>query len=495
MKKFLKIAVNSIAGFLLFCLLNIHSYASQPIVVVLDPGHGGENLGAQYDGYTEKDMTMTVASAMKEELEKYEGIEVYMTRRGDADMSLVERVDFAASKNADFLFCLHFNTSLERNLFGSEVWISAFGEEYQKGYGFAVTEMELLEDMGLYPRGIKTRMNDDGEDYYGIIRHSTEKGIPSALIEHCHLDHEKDKDFYTSEEKLKQFGILDATAAAKYFGLKSEVLGVDYSSYKKEEVPLPNAPVKPDLTEPDVCMIDVENVDESTGDVTVSIYAADYDSYILYYSYSWDGGETFSQLQEWKPRSKDILTFTANIPSGTVPDFVVKVYNKYDISAKSNHVYLPSMGYGEDSAQNHDGKNPLEAQGNSAMDDSMAAQEGPAAEDTSRTQEGSAAEDTLKTQEGSALDDSLKDQESPDAEGLMGIQENAVEAGVMTAQNNPEALAGMEGTGKDSSTPKPTVLYFIQVAVVCSSILLVLILLTGILLKGRRSMKKRRRKQ
>ena len=43
-------------------------------------------------------------------------------------------------------------------------------------------------------------------------------------------------------------------------------------------------------------MIDTEDVNESTGDVTVSIYAADYDSYILYYSYSWDGGETYSQL-------------------------------------------------------------------------------------------------------------------------------------------------------------------------------------------------------
>ena len=35
-----------------------------PCIVVIDPGHGGENLGAEYDGYTEKDMTMVVARAM-----------------------------------------------------------------------------------------------------------------------------------------------------------------------------------------------------------------------------------------------------------------------------------------------------------------------------------------------------------------------------------------------------------------------------------------------
>lgn len=438
------------ACFLLFCLFSIRGYAAQPVVVVLDPGHGGENLGAQYDGYTEKDMTMAVASAMKEELEKYEGIEVYLTRNGDKDMSLEERAEFAASKNADFLFCLHFNTSLERSLFGSEVWISAFGEEYQKGYGFASAELELLEDMGLYPRGIKTRMNDDGEDYYGIIRHSTEKGIPSALIEHCHLDHERDMPFYTSEEKLRQLGILDATAVAKYYGLKSEVLGTDYSGYQKEEPPLSSAPMKPDLTKPDVCMIDVDDVDEKTGDVTVSIYAVDYDSYISYYSFSWDGGENFSNLEIWEPRGKDILTFTANIPSGTVPDLVVRVYNKYDISTESSHVYLPSMLYGEE--------NPM-----------------------------------LYGEENNQNSDNGEDLKAP----AQSDGEDAVEAGVMTARNNPKALPE-EDMGENfnaNTAPKPTVLYFLQVAAVCSSILFVLVLLAGILLKGRRSKKKRRRKK
>lgn len=41
-------------------------------VIVIDPGHGGENLGAQVDGYTEKEMTMIVAKAMKKELENYD---------------------------------------------------------------------------------------------------------------------------------------------------------------------------------------------------------------------------------------------------------------------------------------------------------------------------------------------------------------------------------------------------------------------------------------
>ena len=44
---------------------------AEPVKIVIDPGHGGTNLGAQYNGFTEKYMTMVVANAMAEELKKY----------------------------------------------------------------------------------------------------------------------------------------------------------------------------------------------------------------------------------------------------------------------------------------------------------------------------------------------------------------------------------------------------------------------------------------
>jgi len=75
-------------------------------IIVIDPGHGGENLGAQIDGYTEKEMTLIVARAMKEELETYDNVVVYLTRESDQELSLEERAQFAKDRNADFLFCL-----------------------------------------------------------------------------------------------------------------------------------------------------------------------------------------------------------------------------------------------------------------------------------------------------------------------------------------------------------------------------------------------------
>ncbi|MBO5472963.1 MAG: N-acetylmuramoyl-L-alanine amidase [Lachnospiraceae bacterium] len=330
-----------------WCRNGSEAWADEPVVVVIDPGHGGENLGAEYEDYVEKEMTMTVANAMKEELEKYDGIQVYMTRYGDIaqDMTLEERSEFAQSVGADFMFCLHFNMSEQHTLFGAECWISAFGEAYSKGYGFASVEMELLQEMGLYSRGIKTRLNQKGTDYYGIIRTAAEREIPCVLIEHCHLDQENDKPFYDHDEKLKAFGRLDATAVAKYFRLRSEELGADYSGYQNADVPVPSGVVKPDSTETDICMIEVLDQNMETGEVTVQVSAMDYDSGMLYYAYSYDDGETFSGLQKWGDKSQDTITFTMQVPPHIVPRIVVNGYNGFDLYKTSNTITLPSMDY------------------------------------------------------------------------------------------------------------------------------------------------------
>lgn len=341
--------------FLIFALFNtaliVHAEKEteeNPVVIVIDPGHGGDNLGAEYEDYTEKEMTLIVAKAMKEELEKYEGVTVYLTRTDDTGLTLEERCQYAADVNADFLFCLHFNMSKYHTLFGAETWVSAFGEGYSKGYAFASIEMELLQEKGLYSRGIKTRLNDAGLDYYGILRHSRELNFPCVLIEHCHLDQENDQPFYDHKEKLEDFGRLDAEAVAKYFGLRSESLNKDYSGYQNIEVPVPAQVKRPDSTEPDICMIDLVSKDESNGEVKISVSAADYDSGMLYYTYSIDGGETFTELQKWPDKSKDTFEITITIPSGEIPQIIVNAYNGYDLYTTSNAIDLPSMSYGQE---------------------------------------------------------------------------------------------------------------------------------------------------
>lgn len=313
------------------------------LVIVIDPGHGGGNLGADYNGFLEKEMNMTVAKAMKEELEKYDGITVYLTHdSADTDMPIQDRADFADSVHADFLFCLHFNMSPGNILFGSEVWISAFGEENRQGYRFGRVQMDTMKDMGLYLRGVKTRLNDRGSDYYGILRFCEEYDIPAALIEHCHIDHENDVGFCDSEEDLIQFGVADATSVAKFFGLRSEILDVDYSGYPLEDTEAGALYMQADTSDPDICMIETSYTDLERGVIGIALTAYDYDSPMLYYAYSIDGGTTYTPYLAWPDSdvmgtgTPDSFVFEIEIPEGVSPMIKVKAVNQYDRFTESN---------------------------------------------------------------------------------------------------------------------------------------------------------------
>lgn len=330
------------------------------IVIVIDPGHGGENFGTIEGNRIEKEMTLITAMAMYEELCKYDNVTVYMTRTEDVDMTLAARAEFAAALQADFLFSIHYNASVKHDLFGSEVWIpagapyNAYG--YQFGYGF----LRDMEEKGLFLRGIKTKLNEQGADYYGIIRESTALSVPSVIIEHCHVDEERDASFCDEEEELIAFGIADATAVAKYFGLKSEALGVDYSLIDTYPEASENRPVQATLADetiPDVCIAELGEIDPDTGDVELHITAADYDSPLMYYTYSYDGGNTFHALQEWpgydtfQGSYQDTFSIHLQIPSGVQPRIVFRAYNMFDRYADSETVnVLHRFVYGEEPA-------------------------------------------------------------------------------------------------------------------------------------------------
>lgn len=333
----------------------------RPIVVIIDPGHGGENEGAIYGGYIEKTLTLNTALAMKEELEKYQGVEVYLTRESDTDLDLDERAEFAEEKNADILLSLHYNMSEYHKLYGAECYVSAFGSYYAIGKDFSDVEMELLTDEGLYDRGVKTRLNSRGTDYYGIIRSGTAKKIPTVIIEHCHLDQENDKPYIDHNTWPQKYGVIDATAVAKYFGLKSEELSVDYSTEVHTATPIPDEKVKPDDTPPTECNAEILSVDEETGVIKGKISAYDPDSRILYYTFSFNNGKSFGEYYKYEPDENGEVFFEIQAPDKKRTRLVAAALNLYGGMTKTDLLYVGRMHYKEDAAevgdalQNEDG--------------------------------------------------------------------------------------------------------------------------------------------
>lgn len=320
------------------------------LVIVIDPGHGGDNRGTIENNHEEKFMTMTTALAMYEELQRYDNVEVYLTRTEDVKLSLKERAEFAVSVDADFMFSIHYNASANHELYGSEVWVSSVAPYNGYGLQFGHEFLSEAREMGLLVRGVKTRLGDEG-DYYGIIRESVALNLPALIIEHCHVDNINDTDFCDTDEDLKAFGIADATAVAKYFGLSSSELNVDYSGYALTEASATslNSITKNDDTEPDVCQIALKQEDYEAETVTLEVTAADYDSPLMYYSYSLDGGKVFSERETWPGCDAlagtytDTFTLDLKVPANVTAEIILRAYNSYDLYTESNLLTRPKV--------------------------------------------------------------------------------------------------------------------------------------------------------
>src|SRR6516164_5808561 len=77
-------------------------------VVVLDPGHGGQDSGAMCGGVMEKDLTLDVARRVDRLLDA-EGIATLMTRLGDTYVSLADRAAFGNRVRDSIFVSIHFN--------------------------------------------------------------------------------------------------------------------------------------------------------------------------------------------------------------------------------------------------------------------------------------------------------------------------------------------------------------------------------------------------
>ena len=339
MKKWIKTIV---LCFGLWLILSFECMAepSGNVVVVIDPGHGGDNLGTQVlDGY-EKEVNLKVAKAMYDQLSLYEGVDVYMTHDTDKGLSLKKRAKIADEKAADYLISLHFNASENHENYGAECWVP-YDDFYETTYEFASYFMDEFKNIGLFDRGIKTRLNDDGDNYYGIIRESEKLDIPCVLVEHCHVDNYHDDEYYATDKKLKELGVLDAEAVAKYLGLKSKRLGNDYTDYSIE-VAIPLSENTRDKTGPSECVLTIKEYNEHTGELTLILTTREDESRLLYYDYSLDGGISFS---EKFPLEKENIEISLTLKEGYTPEIFVRAYNLNEVYTESNWIIMDTIFY------------------------------------------------------------------------------------------------------------------------------------------------------
>ncbi|MBF0371490.1 MAG: N-acetylmuramoyl-L-alanine amidase [Magnetococcales bacterium] len=92
-------------------------------VIVIDPGHGGEDPGAVGAlGTQEKDVALKVARQLQGYINKESGMRAHLTRTGDYFVSLRRRVSIARSHNADLFISLHADAFRDSSARGASVY-------------------------------------------------------------------------------------------------------------------------------------------------------------------------------------------------------------------------------------------------------------------------------------------------------------------------------------------------------------------------------------
>lgn len=217
---------------------------SEPLVIVLDPGHDFTHGGASGNGLGETALNLKIAQYCYEELRTYENVKVYMTRQTNncpypeacgvdqgARKDNLRRVEFANSVGADAYVALHLNSFSDPSIGGAAVFVPNYNyrpEVGKKGQALGNAILQELLALGLGKQGLSTRLSEDGTryddgsvaDYYGVIKKAKDYNMPGIIVEHCFISNPTEAANYLStEEQLKSLGVADATGIAKYYGL------------------------------------------------------------------------------------------------------------------------------------------------------------------------------------------------------------------------------------------------------------------------------------
>ena len=208
MKKTVKLAMTILIliaiGFIIIKIFN----KNDKLIVCIDAGHGGSDVGAESNDRYEKDDTLRVAKLVKKYLEEQD-IKVIMTRDNDSSVSLKQRCNIANKKKADLFVSIHRNSALEGN--GIEIWINSKKEN--KDTKLANNILNKIENIEIQSnRGIKYgTAKGENTDYY--VLNNTK--MPSCLIELGFITDNKDNELLDKN--------IESYAKAIADGIKEEI--------------------------------------------------------------------------------------------------------------------------------------------------------------------------------------------------------------------------------------------------------------------------------
>ncbi len=136
----------------LFCVVATQTATAEDIpastlkVIVIDPGHGGEDTGAIGPGGTpEKKITLEIALRLKKAIEeRLPHVNVVLTRTDDTYIPLKERTALANRVRADLFLSIHANAAYRRGASGVETFFLSLEASDNEARMLAALENNMI---------------------------------------------------------------------------------------------------------------------------------------------------------------------------------------------------------------------------------------------------------------------------------------------------------------------------------------------------------------
>jgi N-acetylmuramoyl-L-alanine amidase len=160
--------------------------------IFIDPGHGGDSIGASYKGRLEQDDCLRLAKAVRDILFTQKGVETMLSREDNTDPDLLERCERANGWDAYYFLSIHRNAFSPEGATGVEAWVYSEVETNGVTYNMAKNIVDnLCAVTGYRNRGVKK-----GAPAYRDYAVNKFSKMNSCLLEVGFIDNTKDNTIF-----------------------------------------------------------------------------------------------------------------------------------------------------------------------------------------------------------------------------------------------------------------------------------------------------------
>lgn len=178
-------------------------------LIVIDPGHGGFDIGAAVQSVEEKMVALQTATLLKKYLHD-KGYRVVLTRSRDVFISLEKRTSIANDTKSKLFVSIHFNAFKRANVKGIEIYYYNKRAKWRQNASKRLAQIvlnHLIAATGTHSRGVRS-------GNFHVIR---ETNMPAILIEGGFITNKQERNHLKDKKYIEKMARSIADGIDKYF--------------------------------------------------------------------------------------------------------------------------------------------------------------------------------------------------------------------------------------------------------------------------------------